>query len=103
MSGETYAVFKKAIEEKLQVICIHNRCRRELCPHVLGIKDGKEQVLSYQFAGETTTCLPPEGEWRCMAIGDIENAETREGEWHTNDDHSQDQTCVDEIDVEVDY
>ena len=103
MPDGAYAVLREAILNEQQVTCVHNGYHRELCPHVLGIKNGREQVLSFQFAGESSRGLPPGGEWRCMRVQDIQNAELRDGPWHTSQSHTQPQTCVDEIDVEVSY
>ena len=63
--------------------------------------NGREKLLGFQFAGESSKGLPPGGEWRCMFIDQIEEVEARDGQWHTRDDHLQPQTCVDEIDYEV--
>ncbi len=66
-------------------------------------KDGSEMVLSYQFAGQSSTGLPPGGEWRCMRVADISDATSRTGQWHTGDNHSRPQMCVKIIDVEVQF
>jgi hypothetical protein len=98
-----YEVFLHAITNRLQVVCFYNGLYREVCPHALGLKRGKRHVLVFQFAGESSRGLPPEGEWRCMNVGEIMGAELRQGDWHTGDSHLRPQTCVDDIDVEVDY
>ena len=103
MNGNTYAIFKDAIIKKLQVTCTYNEYYREMCPHVIGTKNGKAQVLSYQFAGESSSGLPPGGEWRCMEVELISDAESQPGDWHTGPSHTQPQTCVDDVDVEVAY
>lgn len=103
MDGSAYSVLRDAIINKLQVTCTYNGYAREISPHVIGMKGGKQQVLSYQFAGESSSGLPPGGEWRCMDVGRISNAESRPGDWHTETSHTQPQTCVDDVDVEVAY
>lgn len=103
MASATYDVFRQAILQRKQVVCTYGGYPRELCPHVAGLKSGREKVLSYQFGGSSSTGLPPGGEWRCMFIADVSNAQLRDGPWHTGAGHSRPQTCVDDIDVEIPY
>ena len=97
----TYAVFRAAIVARQQVVCIYEGHQRFLCPHVIGTKNGREQVLTWQFAGGSSSGLPPEGQWRCIQIDKVTGAYAQSGEWHSGDRHSKPQTCVDQIDVEV--
>ena len=77
---------------------------REMCPHTIGLKNNRPQALFYQFAGGSSSGLPEEGQWRCMPIPGLSEVNIRLGEWHTSpDEHTQPQTCVDVIDVEVEY
>ncbi len=77
---------------------------RDVCPHVLGAKNGRAQVLVFQYAGGSSSGLPSGGQWRCMPVAEITSAVVIEGAtWHTGSSHSADQTCVDDIDVEVEY
>lgn len=98
----SYRVLRDAIVQKKQVTCTYKGLVREICPHVIGTgKDGTEMVLSFQFAGQTSSVLPPGGEWRCMRVDEISGAKSRPGQWHTGENHSRPQTCVKIIDVEV--
>ena len=99
----SYAVLRAAILNKQQVTCMYQGYGREMCPHVLGAKNGQDKVLSFQFGGESSRGLPPGGEWRCMFVDEITGAQTHDGPWHTGQSHTQPQTCVDAIDVEVPY
>ena len=99
----TYDILKHAIINRQQVICDYDGYRREICPHVIGTKHGREQVLSFQFGGSSSSGLPPEGQWRCMVVERIIDARAQGGAWHTGDNHSRPQTCVDDIDAEVNY
>ena len=102
MSSTTYQIFRQAIINKQQITCTYNGLYREICPHTLGLNHkGGEQALSYQFAGESSQGLPPDGEWRCMKLDGVVNAKIKDGPWHTRDDHSRPQTCVKQVDVEV--
>jgi hypothetical protein len=99
-SSQTYEVFRQAVLEKKQVVCVYGGLPREICPHTLGLTNGHEQALSFQF-GQSSSGLPPNGEWRCMKLDGVTGAKLRDGPWHTAPDHSRPQTCVKQIDVEV--
>jgi hypothetical protein len=100
----SYAVLRDAIVNKKQVSCVYRGLAREICPHVIGRgKDGHAMVLSFQFGGQSSSSLPPGGEWRCMRVDEITNTSSRAGPWHTGDNHNRPQTCVKDVDVEVDY
>ena len=101
MPSATYRIFRDAILREQQVICTYNGYPRELCPHIIGHKDGEETVLAYQFGGKTSSHLPPGGQWRCFKLSDIRNAEARDGAWHTGPSHQSFQSCVDVIDLDV--
>lgn len=75
--------------------------RREVCAHVIGMKNGREQVLTFQYAGGSSRGLPPGGQWRCIPVGGIGSVEMLDAEWRTGASHNQAQTCVDQIDVEL--
>lgn len=96
-----YAVIRQAIVSRQQIVCNYRGCRRECCPHTLGLKRGKKHVLTYQFGGHSNTGLPPGGQWRCMDVDEISDLIVRDGPWHTGVSHTRPQTCVDIIDVEV--
>lgn len=99
----SYDILKSAILNKQQVTCLYRGHVRSICPHVIGTKNGKPQVLTWQFAGGSSSGLPPGGEWRCMEVAGITNALAQDGEWHTGGRHTKPQTCVDWVDVEVDF
>ena len=100
---DAYSLVRQAIIERKQIVATYNGHNREMCPHVIGTKNGREQALFFQFAGSSSKGLPPDGEWRCVPIEGLSDISTREGPWYTGEGHSQDQTCVDEVDVEIDY
>lgn len=103
MSSATYQIFRQAIVNKQQIVCNYNGLYREVCPHTLGLTNGREQVLSFQFAGQSSKGLPPGGEWRCMKLDDVTDAKIKDGPWHTNSKHTRPQTCVKQVDIEVDH
>ncbi|PHM29075.1 hypothetical protein [Xenorhabdus innexi] len=102
--SDNYDLIEEAIRNKKQVIAMYKGHLREMCPHVLGKKNGKEQALFYQFGGHSSSgsIIPgSQRNWRCIQIDGLSDITLRNGEWHTADNHSQKQTCVDDIDIEV--
>lgn len=104
MSSANYATIRTAILNKQQVVAIYQGHVREMCPHVIGTKGGREQALFYQFGGTSSSgpIIPNSPKnWRCIPVDGLSNITARPGAWHSEDNHSQAQTCVDDIDVEV--
>jgi hypothetical protein len=97
----TYRLFREAIRARKQVTCTYRGLYRELCPHILGHKDGQETALTYQFGGRSSRGLPRAGEWRCLYLAEVRDPRIRAGRWHTGSRHSQTQACVDVVDVDV--
>jgi hypothetical protein len=101
---DNYALIRDALLHKRQVIAVYQGRRRELCPHVLGTKNGRRQALFYQFAGESRSGLGAAGSaanWRCIPVDELRDVCVRDGSWFTAATHSRPETCVDVIDVEV--
>jgi hypothetical protein len=99
-----YSLIREAILSRRQILATYDGHDREMCPHVLGrTKDGRAQALFFQFAGTSSRGLPPGGDWRCMPVDGLEDVAIGAGEWHTAPNYSGTQTCVELVDVEVDY
>jgi hypothetical protein len=99
MPSVTYVFFRNAILSARQVVCFYDGRRRELCPHIIGTnKSGEEVVLAWQFAGESSGPLP---QWRCLKLAGVGEALAREGRWHEGRSHRSTQTCVSNIDLDI--
>jgi len=101
-----YEIIRTAVLNKQQISAVFKGQVREFCPHVLGKKDGRIQVLGYQFGGASNSrSIEPSGSpanWRCMPLEGMSDVKVMGGTaWHTCEVHTQSQTCVDNIDVEV--
>ena len=99
-----YSVIRQAIIARDQITTTYQGFHREMCPHAIGTKDGREKALFYQFAGGSSSGLGPDGSgenWRCVFIDELQNVSVRKGPWHTAPTHSRRQTCIDIVDVEV--
>ena len=95
----TYALVRNAILREQQVLCTYDGRHRELCPHIIGTnKAGEEVVLAWQFAGESSGKLP---QWRCLRLTHVRAAVVRAGPWHEGGSHKMNQSCVTEIDLDI--
>jgi hypothetical protein len=99
MPSATYNLFRNAMLAEQQVVCSYDGRTRELCPHIIGTsKSGEEVVLAWQFAGESGGKLP---QWRCLRLANVREARARNGRWHEGGSHRTEQTCVSEIDLDI--
>lgn len=99
--SQTYRLFEQAMAERKQIVCTYDGYRRELCPVILGHSKGEEKALTYQFDGESKSGLPPGGQWKCLWLSGVSDTELRGGPWHAGSGHSQKQTCVEIVDLDV--
>jgi hypothetical protein len=99
MQSAAYTIFRNAILAGQQVICCYGGRNRELCPHIIGTnKRGEEVALAWQFAGESSGPLP---QWRCLKLAEVSDARLRTGRWHEGGSHRTTQTCVSDIDLDI--
>ncbi len=101
-----YEIISDAIQNRKIVTATYRNRPRVMCPHVLGTKRGRQQALFYQFAGDSSSGLGPDGDpenWRCMFLDELSDVSSgdAQGEWHTAPNHSRPQTCVDHIEAVV--
>lgn len=104
--NNNYQIIRQAILDKSSISAIYQGYYREMSPHVIGTKNGREQALFYQFGGESSsgTIVPnSKNNWRCMPINELTEVKIIDKDWHTAENHSSTQSCVEIIDVEVSY
>src|SRR3954451_18632688 len=103
--SEVYGLLRYAARHRRPVTATYDGQPRLLCPHVGGRKSGRRNVFCYQFGGSSNTVEPlaPEGRgvWRCLAVEKLSQVELRADAWHT-ESRSPRQTCIDEVDFEID-
>lgn len=101
----TYTTVRQAIISKQQITAFYDGYYREMCPHAIGLKNGREQALFFQFGGETSRGVIQDprgaGNWRCLELSKLSQVVAQDGPWYTASNHSKASTCVDQIDVEV--
>jgi hypothetical protein len=102
MPSSTYKLFEKAMRQRKQIVCVYDGYRRELCPIVLGhSRSAEERALTYQFGGLGKSPLPPNGQWKCLWLSKVSDAQLRDGPWHAGAGHTQRQGCVEVVDLDV--
>jgi hypothetical protein len=101
MASRTYALFREAILNEKQIVCTYDGLRREICPLIVGRNHGTEKALVFQFAGGSRSGLPPGGEWKCLTLDKVTDATLRDGPWHEGSGHAREQSCVDDVDLDV--
>lgn len=98
---DVYALIREAILAKRQIVATYKGYRRELCPHVLGTKNGRRQALFFQFGGGSASGIPVCGDWRCIPIEGLKDVLVRDGPWHTGVVRGHRERCVDVTDIEA--
>ena len=101
MASSTYRLFAEAMAQRKQILCVYGGYKRELCAVVLGGSDGREVAVTFQFAGESTRRLPAGGQWRCLFLSGVSEVRLREGAWYAGSSHDRPQSCVKEVDLDV--
>jgi hypothetical protein len=97
-----YQLVWKAIRTRKLIACVYDGCFRETYPHILGYnKLGAEALLVFQFGGESTSPLPPDGDWRCVELAGMTEVRLCEGRWRSGMRHSRPQACIQFVDVDV--
>ena len=99
--SSNYRLFEQAMRMRKPIRCMYDGYRRELCPIILGRSQDQEKALTYQFAGQSKSGLPPGGEWRCLFLAKVSKVQLRDGPWFSGPRHTQPQSCVDIIDLDV--
>jgi uncharacterized protein len=96
----TFDLLHRAILDRKQVTCTYQGHRREVCPYILGHRDGREAVLVYQFGGQGSRG-PVTGDWRCLYLAEVKEAAARDGPWRGDAAHRTTQSCVDAVYIDV--
>ncbi len=101
-----HAQIRSAIVHRRPITALYRGRRRLLCPHLLGWnKHRRLQVLCYQYGGDSESGLQPTGasdNWRCLAVENLSQVELLDGPWQTAENHSRPQTCIEEVELDVD-
>ena len=111
MSGSIYAwehahaQIRYAIIHRRPIAAFYLGRRRLLCPHLLGWSRHRQlHVLCYQYGGDSESGLKPAASdnWRCLAVESLNRVELLDDPWQTAENHSRPQTCIEEVELDVD-
>jgi hypothetical protein len=98
-------LIRRAMLRKSPIQAVYKHCRRMLCPHVLGTnKDGRWQILCYQFGGESSRGLQrgdSPANWRCIPLNGLSEVELLDLPWRSGAKHSNIQTCIENIELDT--
>jgi hypothetical protein len=103
---QAHACIRAGIIHRRPIAALYRERRRLLCPHLLGWNRYRRlRVLCYQFGGDSESGLEPTGapdNWRCLAVEHLDHVELLDGPWQTAENHSRHQTCIEEVELDVD-
>ena len=98
----TYLALAWAIENRVPLSCQYQGQPREICPIILGLGPKREEmVLAWQVGGETSDGPISRPEWKCMRVTGLSEIGIADVEWRTGARHSQRQSCVTDVDYDV--
>jgi len=103
---QTHAQIRAAIVRRRPIAALYRGRQRLLCPHLLGWNRKRRlQVLCYQYGGDSETGLQPAApseNWRCLAVENLGQVELLDGPWQTAQNRSRPQTCIEDVELDVD-
>jgi hypothetical protein len=98
----TYHVLAWAIENRVRLSCDYGGHEREICPIILGLgRGGDEAVLAWQVGGETSDGPIRGADWKCFRVSRLRHLAIADGEWLAGASHSRRQSCVEDVDYDV--
>jgi hypothetical protein len=100
MPSRIYELFAASMAARRPVACMYQGHPRALCPIILGHTDGAEKALTWQFEGSGSKGAV-RGQWKCLFLADVGSAEMIEGPWLSGGEHRQSQSCVKDVDLDV--
>ncbi len=100
MPSNTYRLFERAMAKRRPIACRYQGHPRAICPVILGHSGSVEKALVWQFAGSSSSGAVS-GQWKCLTLSEVEKAEIVEGPWRTGERHGNAQSCVKDVDLDV--
>lgn len=104
MSSAAYQAIRQSLVDRKPCYALYDGLPRYLCPHVIGTKGFTEQVLCWQYAGETSGGLPPGGQWKCLTISKFADLRLIDEPWHPGEKGKTGipTYCVGNVDLQID-
>ena len=83
-SVDSYHIVRQAILDKCSLSAIYQNKTRHFCPHAIGRDDsGDINIMAFQYAGQSSHRLPPNGEWRYFRVRGLSSVVRNGDAWHT--------------------
>lgn len=98
---DLYDLMAGAILTRRQVLCTYRKARRQICPVVLGRRNGAPCVLTWQFAGEDEEGAPVRGSWKFLPLKEVSNVRLHDGPWYAGDGAQRPRAWFDDIDLDA--
>jgi hypothetical protein len=101
--SQAYDLLRDALDKRISYFGVYDGFNRQFCPHIIGWKDGEEQTLCWQYAGESSRPLPIGGQWKCFTISKFAQLATTNEPWHAGQPGRTGvpSSCVDQIDLQI--
>lgn len=91
----SYSALLAAVRSKQSVTFTQGGHERRVSPHAIGRdNNGDLNVMTFQYAGTSSSGLPAGGQWRCFRVSEVSGVRTNGDLWRTASDHSRPNTCV---------
>lgn len=102
---EVNQLLRVSMARRWPMVAVYDGRRRLLCPHRLGWnRESQRRVLCYQYGGASASGLDRKGalsNWRCLAVDKLSKIELRQDVWHTAANQPRPQTCIVEVEMDV--
>jgi len=100
-----YNKIKDAIKNKQVIKAVYKNRYYEICPHILGSKEGHRRVLCYQFKSLAITDLEKDNHchWLCIPLSELSEVEITDGNWRCTQNTIRPSECMDTIDCMVNF
>jgi len=98
---DLYDLMAGAILTRKPVVCTYHGARREVCPIMLGRKNGAACVLTWQFAGTNEQGDPVTGDWNCLPLDEVSDVRVHDGPWYDGDSAPRPHARLDDVDLDA--
>lgn len=101
---DAWGVLAAGLAQRRPVRARYHGSERVLCPHVLGWRNSRPLVLSYQSGGTTSEGTLPSDHrqrWRLMFVDEFTEADLVDGPWGSADNYTLHSVGIDVVEFAV--
>jgi len=96
-----YNLMAGAILTRRQVCCTYRGAPYEVCPIMLGRKNGAAYVLTWQFAGMDEEGDFVRGRWQSLLLDELADVRLHDGPWYPGDRQTRPKSVFDDVDLDA--